>query len=291
MINEELNLALHDNMTVVRVEPGKPAFEKKIGTGLESLQQEVDGYIEAIYPFEDEVAIICNEEGKITGLPLNRALRDEDGEIYDIIAGNFLIVGLTEENFGSLSPEQVETFLEKYKMPELFLRIDGEIKAIPSDRPDLVPVYLNGPDYAYDHREQSAYRQSFRTNLQCKSAIEAALSENYANNTLNTERVWQQVTGTFGKERVVALLASTCCELKHDGRISNANIAWAADQPMLPDRIVIEKPHIGLVDLLVTRARKEMAKEKKSVLEKLEAAKSNLTPAAPKTDRKKEQSL
>ena len=56
---------------------------KEIGEELEDLQHEVGGYIEAVYPFEDEVAIVCNEEGKLEGLDLNRSLRGDDGEIYD----------------------------------------------------------------------------------------------------------------------------------------------------------------------------------------------------------------
>ena len=39
----------------------------------------------AIYPYEDPVALVCNEEGKREGLPLNRALRDEDGDIYSFL--------------------------------------------------------------------------------------------------------------------------------------------------------------------------------------------------------------
>ncbi len=45
------------------------------------------------------MALICNEEGKFLGLPLNRALRDDAGEVYDIIAGNFLITGLVRKIF------------------------------------------------------------------------------------------------------------------------------------------------------------------------------------------------
>ena len=54
------------------------------------------------------MALICNEEGKLMGLPLNRALFDDDGHIYDIVSGNFLIVGLGEENFTDLSPDLME---------------------------------------------------------------------------------------------------------------------------------------------------------------------------------------
>ena len=105
-------------MKVVVVEPRKPAYTKEIGSGLASLQHEVGGFIEAIYPFEDEVALICNEEGKLDGMIPNRALRDEDENIYDIIVGTFLVVGLTKDNFGSLTEEQIETYLARYAIPE-----------------------------------------------------------------------------------------------------------------------------------------------------------------------------
>lgn len=44
-------------------------------------QHEVGGHIQAVYPHDDPVAIICDEEGKRKGSPLNRALRDEDGHV------------------------------------------------------------------------------------------------------------------------------------------------------------------------------------------------------------------
>ena len=72
-------------IAVLIVEPGKEPYVKEIDSGLESLQHEVGGCIEAIYPYEDPVALVCNEEGKLEGLPLNRALRDEDGDIYSFL--------------------------------------------------------------------------------------------------------------------------------------------------------------------------------------------------------------
>ena len=50
------------------------------------------------YPFEDEVGILLNGNGKFEGLPLNRALYDDRGQVYDAIAGTFLVVGLTEND-------------------------------------------------------------------------------------------------------------------------------------------------------------------------------------------------
>ena len=118
-------------MKVLLVEPEKYPRPVEIGTKLEDLQAAVGGFIEVVYPFEDEVGLVMNEEGKLEGLPLNRALRDDDGDIYDVIAGPFLVVGLTEEDFGSLSPEQMAFYEEKYHSPELFIRMGRGIMAIP----------------------------------------------------------------------------------------------------------------------------------------------------------------
>ena len=124
-----------EKMTVLVVEPEKPPYIKEINPGLESLQAEVDGYIEAIYPYEDSVAVICNEEGKLNGLPLNRALRDEDGRPYDILAGTFIVTGLGEEDFCSLTQEQCDKFSKQFQTPEMFLKINGKLIVLPMDPP------------------------------------------------------------------------------------------------------------------------------------------------------------
>ena len=122
-----------ETMTVLLVEPDKHPRQVEIGTELEDLQNAVGGYIEVVYPFDEPVGLVMNEEGKLEGLPLNRALRDDDGHIYDVVAGPFLVVGLTEENFGSLTPEQMTAFEEKFHSPEAFVRMGRGIMAIPID--------------------------------------------------------------------------------------------------------------------------------------------------------------
>ena len=117
-------------MKVLMVEPGKSPYGTEIAGGLASLQEAVGGDIQATYPYEDMVALICNEEGKYMGLPLNRALYDEEGRMYDIVAGNFLIVGLGEEDFTDLPADLMEKFSEQFKYPEKFARIAGEIIAV-----------------------------------------------------------------------------------------------------------------------------------------------------------------
>lgn len=118
-------------LRVVLVEPGKVARVAEIDGSLEGMQKTVGGYIQAVYPFEETVCLVCNEEGKLQGLPLNRALRDEDNSVYDIVAGTFFVCDCSTENFKSLNEEQLKRYTEKYKRPERFMRVDDQILAIP----------------------------------------------------------------------------------------------------------------------------------------------------------------
>ena len=117
-------------MTVVACYPGKTAQVIKITGGLEGMQQLVGGFIEAVYPFSDPVAIVCNEEGKMNGMELNRALYTEDGTMFDIVAGPMFVCGLGDEDFASLQGDLLEKYLEKYRQPESFIKIGNDILAI-----------------------------------------------------------------------------------------------------------------------------------------------------------------
>ena len=122
---------MNETITVLVGEPGRTPYAKEILPGLTSLQKEVGGHIEPVYPFPEPVAIVCRETGKLDGCPLNRALRDEIGMIYDIIAGTFLVVGLTEEDFGSPSPELLQAFSQRFQNPEAFAMVNGELLVFP----------------------------------------------------------------------------------------------------------------------------------------------------------------
>ena len=119
------------DMNVLLVQPESYPKSVTIGSDLKSLQAAVGGSIEVVYPYDDNVGLIMNEEGKINGLPLNRALRNDQGELYDIIAGDFLVVGLTEDDFGSLTPEQLEKFEKLFHQPECFMKMGRSIMALP----------------------------------------------------------------------------------------------------------------------------------------------------------------
>ena len=122
---------MSETITTLVVEPGKRPYTKKIQPGLKPLQREVGGHIEAVYPFPEPVTIVCRESGKLDDCPLNRALRDETGIIYDIIAGTFLVVGLTEENFDSLSTELLQAFTQRFQEPEAFAMVNGNLLTFP----------------------------------------------------------------------------------------------------------------------------------------------------------------
>ena len=120
-----------EKLTVLVVEPMKEPYVKEIDPGLHALQAEVGGDIAASYPFDDPVGLVLNDEGKLIGLDLNRSLRDEHGEIYDIVAGTFLVVGLGSESFASLPPDMIQKYTEQFKRPELFASINGQIVSVP----------------------------------------------------------------------------------------------------------------------------------------------------------------
>lgn len=120
-----------NNLEVLLVEPGQYPKMTTIEAKLSSMQELVGGNIQAVSYFDEPVMLICNEEGKINGSELNRAIRDDSGNMIDIIAGTFFICGVDEENFKSLPPEHRAKFEKMFKNPEAFLKMGKGIMSIP----------------------------------------------------------------------------------------------------------------------------------------------------------------
>ena len=118
-------------MTVLAVLPGKVPERMELDSSLESMQKFVGGTIQAVYPFSDPVAIVCNDDGKLMGLEHNRALRDDDENVYDILCGPFFICGLGEEYFASLPEDLLRKYAQRFQHPELFLRIGESLMVVP----------------------------------------------------------------------------------------------------------------------------------------------------------------
>ena len=116
-------------LKVLLVEPMKTPKEVEIPDSLKELQNAVGGYIEVLNAFDDPVVIVCNEEGKINGLELNRGIYDDQGELAEVIAGTFLILGNGEDGFTSLSTEMKEKYTKEFEKPERFYKLAGKIIA------------------------------------------------------------------------------------------------------------------------------------------------------------------
>lgn len=111
-----------DNETVIPiievliVEPGKQPQIKTIEDTLLAMQKVVGGNIET-FPLEDGAVLVCDEEGKLKGKPVNRVIRIYDSktgkfENIDIIAGTFFVCYAPEgsEEFYSLPQRLQEKF-------------------------------------------------------------------------------------------------------------------------------------------------------------------------------------
>ena len=102
------------------VEPGYAPYEKEL-KGLREMQDVVGGHIQVITPFEEPVAVVCNEEGINLHLPFNRSMEGS----YRGVCGTFFVCGLGEEDFISLTPEQIGQYKEKFHHAEILLGVDG----------------------------------------------------------------------------------------------------------------------------------------------------------------------
>lgn len=120
-------------MRILVVEPERKPEVREIDGSLDAMQGIVGGLIQPIYPFDEPVALVANDEGKLMDLPVNRGLRDENGQIYDIVFGTFFLCGAPadSDHFTSLSPEQIERYRERFYTPEMFWGMDGRIVCLP----------------------------------------------------------------------------------------------------------------------------------------------------------------
>lgn len=107
-------------MRVLVVEPETLPYEKEIN-GLEEMQATVGGLIDAIYPWEDRAAIVCNDEALLLDMPFTRSVEGGYGGVF----GTFFVCGLGEEDFCSLTPEQMKVYKEKFRRAEILLGAKG----------------------------------------------------------------------------------------------------------------------------------------------------------------------
>lgn len=133
-----------EQMTVLVVEPGYAPYEKTIPHELHAMQEIVGGLITAIYPYEEMVAIVANDEGILLNMDFNRSVEGGYGGVF----GPFFVCGLTEDDFCSLPPDQMERFKKKFHKAEILLGVRGNdlitLKVEPKQK-DLKPEKQRRP--------------------------------------------------------------------------------------------------------------------------------------------------
>lgn len=93
-------------MKIVKKDPGKSPEIIEIENTLSAFQEAVGGYIETVTLFED-LCLICNEEGRLMGLPHNVECCGVD------FVGAVLAVGVDGEEFCGLNDRQIHTVMTR----------------------------------------------------------------------------------------------------------------------------------------------------------------------------------
>ena len=114
---------MSEMMKVLYIQAGEKPQVIEIRHTLSEMQRLVGGTISSFMPFNDGSVIILNDNGKVDGLPLNRAVYDKNGEIADIIAGDFFICYAAPDSseFSSLPDELIRKYSELFKIPQIFI--------------------------------------------------------------------------------------------------------------------------------------------------------------------------
>ena len=143
---------------------------------------------------------------------------------------------------------------------------EAPVEAVPE-----VPIYRETANYAYEAGELESYRASLAANVECRRAIEAAISSNYGDNGLDADAAVKSVLEQFSPERVRYVLANTIQQKDFDGRIPQLLKEWAKSVEVCPEnasRFLVDKPNPGLTALFVdafrqqTEAQKDVTSEK-----------------------------
>ena len=144
---------------------------------------------------------------------------------------------------------------------------------MPAEPMPEAPIYRETANYAYEAGEMDAYRASLAANVECRRAIEAAISSNYGDNRLDADAAVKSVLEQFSPERVRYVLANTIQQKDFDGRIPQPLKEWAKTVEVCPEnasRFLVDKPNPGLTALFVDAFRQQTEAQKEVTSEKTE---------------------
>ena len=153
------------------------------------------------------------------------------------------------------------------------MEVEAPVKeAVPEEKPE-VPIYRETANYAYEAGELESYRASLAANVECRRAIEAAISSNYRDNRLDADAAVKSVLEQFSPERVRYVLANTIQKKDFDGRIPQPLKEWAKNVEVCSEnasRFLVDKCNPGLTALFVDAFRNQTEPQKEITSEKAE---------------------
>lgn len=186
--------------------------------------------------FGDSVAaVILNSDGELVAQELEHGFDQGAMEaIREFLAGK----GIERRPERQETQEEIESFL---------------------------PVYQHNLTYAMEHGEADAYLDSRKLNIDCKNAIQEAISNNFDGMHLNHDVV-NPVLEEYGTERLSFVLACTLQEKSWDGRFSRANKEWAKNIT-IPENVIrgvdanldyVVESHPAVLDGFIDLARERI---------------------------------
>ena len=153
------------------------------------------------------------------------------------------------------------------------MEVEAPVKeAVPEEKPE-VPIYRETANYAYEAGELESYRASLSANVECRRAIEAAISANYGDNRLDADAAVKSVLEQFSPERIRYVLANTIQQKDFDGRIPQPLKEWAKNVEVCSEnasRFLVDKCNPGLTALFVDAFRQQTEPQKEVMPEKTE---------------------
>ncbi len=126
-----------DKIRALLVEPQKKPRKIELARNPHAFKDAVGGELAKWSPYGNDMALVFDEEAKCTGRPYNRALRDDDGKVFEVIGGTFVVVGLTDGKVTSLTDDVAAKYMEHFKTTERFLWWKDELKIFPMKLPTL----------------------------------------------------------------------------------------------------------------------------------------------------------
>lgn len=98
-------------MRLLYVQTGKAPKIIDVPHHLSALQSLVGGRIEVVEPFGDEAILVCNEEGRNMGLPVNRIINE-----HMDICGDFFLCCFDGASLSDISDEIARKYSMRFSL-------------------------------------------------------------------------------------------------------------------------------------------------------------------------------